>query len=420
MSGADPLRKESDSTVRMWTKSACVVLAWSVLLIVLVAICRQGSVRQTQANIRIASSAQVTLTCTLRAVSTPVRATSPTGEYVVQQGDTLSGIAAQLSVRGGWPALYAANRSLIGPDPNVIHPGSVLVLPGQEGPVRYTVAAGDTLSGIAAALDVRGGWPALYTADRRAIGPDPNVIRPGIVLTVPARAAPTTARPVPPTSKPTPPTSKPTPPTSRLAPPTSKPAPRRHPAPPARTHPVPKTARAPTGMPHWLKIMLLTAGVIIGLVFLVELLMAARRQHQARLPAPRADTPLQAKNSRIVMADYYRVVVTYSKPDDTIVVLRPPGEAPKAILGVARLVLPEADYAELASLLGMPASWPIVVADYDRLVVTCSKRDDTVVVLRPPGEDPKAVLRAARLVLPEGPYGELADQLGEPAGWPME
>jgi len=28
-------------------------------------------------------------------------------------------------------------------------------------------------------------------------------------------------------------------------------------------------------------------------------------------------------------------------------------------------------------------------------------------------------LRAARLVLPEGPYGELADQLGVPAGLPM-
>ena len=120
------------------------------------------------------------------------------------------------------------------------------------------------------------------------------------------------------------------------------------------------------------------------------------------------------------MADYHRVIVTCSQHDETIVVLRPPGEDPKTILGVARLVLPEAYYAELASRLGMPASWPIVMADYDRVVVTCSKQDDTVFVLRPPGEDPKAVLRAARLVLPEGPYGELADQLGEPAGWPME
>ena len=128
----------------MWTKSACVVLAWSILLIVVVTVCRPGSARQTQANIRIASSAQVTLTSTLRAVAAPVRATGPARTYVVQQGDTLSGIAAQLGVRGGWPALYAANRPLIGPDPNIINAGTVLVLPGHEGPAGYTVVAGDT------------------------------------------------------------------------------------------------------------------------------------------------------------------------------------------------------------------------------------------------------------------------------------
>jgi hypothetical protein len=52
-------------------------------------------------------------------------------------------------------------------------------------------------------------------------------------------------------------------------------------------------------------------------------------------------------------------------------------------------------------------------------VVTRSAGDDAVYVLRPPGEDPEVILRAARLVLPEGPYGELADQLGIPAGLPM-
>ena len=162
----------------MWTKSACVVLAWSILLIVLVTVCRQGSIRQTQANIRIASSGQVTLTSTLRGVATPVRTTSPTRKYVVQQGDTLSGIAAQLGVRGGWPALYAANRPLIGPDPNIINPGTVLVLPGQEGPVRYSVEDGDTLSGIAAALAVRGGSPGPVRrepgAHRSQPGRDPS------------------------------------------------------------------------------------------------------------------------------------------------------------------------------------------------------------------------------------------------------
>ena len=62
----------------------------------------------------------------------------------------------------------------------------------------------------------------------------------------------------------------------------------------------------------------------------------------------------------------------------------------------------------------------IVLADHDRLVVTCNKHDDTVYVLRPPGEDPRAILRVARLVLPEGPYGELAKQLGMPAVGPVE
>ena len=62
----------------------------------------------------------------------------------------------------------------------------------------------------------------------------------------------------------------------------------------------------------------------------------------------------------------------------------------------------------------------IVLADYDRLVVTHNKADDTVYVLRPPGEDPRTILRVARLVLPEDPYEELAEQLGVPASWPME
>ena len=106
--------------------------------------------------------------------------------------------------------------------------------------------------------------------------------------------------------------------------------------------------------------------------------------------------------------------------DGTVYVLRPPGEDPQAILRAARLVLPEGPYRELAGQLGLPASWPVVLADYDRVVVTCRPGDDTVYVLRPPGEDPRAILRAARLVLPEGPYGELAEQLGVPAGWPAE
>ena len=58
-----------------------------------------------------------------------------------------------------------------------------------------------------------------------------------------------------------------------------------------------------------------------------------------------------------------------------------------------------------------------MLADYDRVVVTYRHGDGTVYVLRPPGQDPAAILRVARLVLPEGPYRDLAG-LGMPASGP--
>lgn len=58
--------------------------------------------------------------------------------------------------------------------------------PAPEGGEDYTVKAGDTLSGIAEAKDVRGGWPALYAANREAVGPDPDVIDVGLVLKIPS------------------------------------------------------------------------------------------------------------------------------------------------------------------------------------------------------------------------------------------
>ena len=400
-------------------KSACAVLAWSIL-VVLVAAGMKGSVSPAQANIRTASSSstQVTLASTLSVAAAPKTVARPASRYAVRPGDTLSGIAARFAVRGGWPALYAANRPLIGSDPNVIRPGIVLVLPGRMAPVRYTVAAGDTLAGIAARLAVRGGWPALYAANRQVIGPDPNTIRPGTVLTVRRPAAP--------------------------APPAPRPG-RPHPVPPPSAgsghRPLPAGTAAPaaSGMPQWLKTMLLAAGLVVGVAFLAEPVLLVRRRRRASalaaavpeqarepvlVPSPRDGREPNpghpaAEEAGIVLADYDRVVVTQSLHDGTVYVLRPPGEDPRMILRAARLVLPEDLYRELARQLGMPASWPIVLADYDRVVVTQSQPDGAVYVLRPPGADPRVILRAARLVLPEGPYGELADQLGIPAGLPM-
>uniref|UniRef100_UPI00131DB284 LysM peptidoglycan-binding domain-containing protein n=1 Tax=Streptomyces sp. NRRL F-5123 TaxID=1463856 RepID=UPI00131DB284 len=46
----------------------------------------------------------------------------------------------------------------------------------------YKVGSGDSLSGIAAAHDVPGGWLHLYDVNRQAIGDDPNLIKPGQII----------------------------------------------------------------------------------------------------------------------------------------------------------------------------------------------------------------------------------------------
>lgn len=48
--------------------------------------------------------------------------------YTVVHGDTLSGIAEDHRVRGGWQRLYSANRGTIGSDPDLILPGQRLDL----------------------------------------------------------------------------------------------------------------------------------------------------------------------------------------------------------------------------------------------------------------------------------------------------
>ncbi|MEV8100452.1 transglycosylase family protein [Kitasatospora sp. NPDC085879] len=61
------------------------------------------------------------------------RATDPAsaddGTVVVQDGDTLDGIAQAQQVAGGWPALYAANQDTIGDNPDLILVGQSLRLP---------------------------------------------------------------------------------------------------------------------------------------------------------------------------------------------------------------------------------------------------------------------------------------------------
>jgi hypothetical protein len=49
--------------------------------------------------------------------------------HVVRSGDTLSGLAQKYHVRGGWRAIYRANRTLIGGNPDLILVGMHLHIP---------------------------------------------------------------------------------------------------------------------------------------------------------------------------------------------------------------------------------------------------------------------------------------------------
>jgi murein DD-endopeptidase MepM/ murein hydrolase activator NlpD len=53
------------------------------------------------------------------------------GTYKVADGDSLSEIASSHGVSGGWHQLYSDNKSVIGSDPNLIHPAQVLSLGGK-------------------------------------------------------------------------------------------------------------------------------------------------------------------------------------------------------------------------------------------------------------------------------------------------
>ncbi|MFJ7335823.1 transglycosylase family protein [Streptomyces sp. NPDC101110] len=67
----------------------------------------------------------------VRPQSTPQSRAGNAEMYTVVRGDTLSGIADDQDVRGGWRGLYAVNRSAIGSDPDLIVPGQRLALRGE-------------------------------------------------------------------------------------------------------------------------------------------------------------------------------------------------------------------------------------------------------------------------------------------------
>jgi len=65
--------------------------------------------------------------------------------YTVVRGDSLSGIAETEHVPGGWQRLYSANRKTVGTDPDLILPGQRLNLRAKA-PTTHTAGTSDTSS----------------------------------------------------------------------------------------------------------------------------------------------------------------------------------------------------------------------------------------------------------------------------------
>lgn len=68
------------------------------------------------------------------AEATPTHVPGKRDSYTVANGDSLSGIASAQRVRGGWQGLYAANRTVVGGDPDLIFPGQRLSLDQSRAP----------------------------------------------------------------------------------------------------------------------------------------------------------------------------------------------------------------------------------------------------------------------------------------------
>ncbi|MFJ2867903.1 peptidoglycan DD-metalloendopeptidase family protein [Kitasatospora sp. NPDC087314] len=109
--------------------------------------------------------AQSTTSTSAAPASAPAAQAPAQESYRVVSGDTLSKIADAKHVDGGWEALYAHNRSVVGGNPNLIFPGQQLAIAGQAtaaapssdaAPAKPAApAASDTAAKPKAQLEVR-------------------------------------------------------------------------------------------------------------------------------------------------------------------------------------------------------------------------------------------------------------------------
>ena len=128
-------------------------------------------------------------------------------------------------------------------------------------------------------------------------------------------------------------------------------------------------------MPRWLDDVLLAAGVLAATAFAAEpaAALARRRRPPASRAPPRArpsrpaaprrtayarPSAQAADKAKIILADHERLIVTYSVRRPHRLRPDPARRRPAAVLSAARLVLPEDTYEDLAGHLGVPPGWP--------------------------------------------------------------
>ncbi|WP_101257460.1 transglycosylase family protein [Streptomyces barkulensis] len=91
---------------------------------------------QAQAQVRAQTRAETSKPAAKPADKPSDKPSDSGRTHVVAGGDTLSGIADEHDVRGGWQALYERNRTVVGGDPDLIFPGQRLSL--QQGGAART------------------------------------------------------------------------------------------------------------------------------------------------------------------------------------------------------------------------------------------------------------------------------------------
>jgi cell division septation protein DedD len=217
------------------------------------------------------------------------------GHNVVTAGDTLYDIAVRFGVPGGWPALYAANRRLLGRNPDLLRVGVTVRVPE----TRRSVAV----------LHRRTRIPPRATA---AAATQPETTTPA--TTTPATTTPATTTP------------------ATTTPATAQPS---------------DTGAASTR--QWLPLMLLAAGLVLAALLGKETRWSAAAQ--------RIETRLVPATRPVLhVTDFDRLMVTRLEDPATIVVCRPPWQDPEQILRAARVVLPMEEYRILADHLASSAT----------------------------------------------------------------